>query len=375
MATLKGLTLSLLIGPGLPVPAPAEVVDALVSAQVTVAAGQRSGFQLAFTVGKRSLLASTLLPAGYLDPLVRVVLVATVNGVPNVLMDGAVTRQDLTAADRPGEQRLTVTGEDISHYMGLVELTGLPYPGQDETVQVLGILARYAWLGVIPAPVPPLWLDVPIPIDKIPAQDGTDYAYLEQLARRHGYVFYIEPGPLPGASVAYWGPEIRVGPPQPALSVNMDAHSNVESLSFAYDGSVATLYYAYITEPLSKATVPVPIPDIGILKPPLSLRPAVPAKVEQLKASGLSVLQTLARGVGAQGRAGDPITATGRLDVLRYGRVLQARRLVAVRGAGKAHDGLYYVKSVTHDLKRGEYKQGFTLVRDGLISNLPRVPV
>ena len=33
-----------------------------------------------------------------------------------------------------------------------------------------------------------------------------------------------------------------------------------------------------------------------------------------------------------------------------------------MRGAGPAFDGLYYVKSVTHDIKRGEYKQNFTLV-------------
>ena len=43
--------------------------------------------------------------------------------------------------------------------------------------------------------------------------------------------------------------------------------------------------------------------------------------------------------------------------MLRYGRVLQARRLVGVRGAGMAFDGLYYVQSVTHTIKRGEYKQ------------------
>ena len=45
----------------------------------------------------------------------------------------------------------------------------------------------------------------------------------------------------------------------------------------------------------------------------------------------------------------DVVTGTGSLDVLRYGRVLQARQLVGVRGAGPAFDGLHYVDSVTHD--------------------------
>ena len=40
-----------------------------------------------------------------------------------------------------------------------------------------------------------------------------------------------------------------------------------------------------------------------------------------------------------------------------------------------AFDGLYYVSSVTHNIRRGEYKQSFTLARNGLVSTLPQVPV
>jgi hypothetical protein len=47
---------------------------------------------------------------------------------------------------------------------------------------------------------------------------------------------------------------------------------------------------------------------------------------------------------------------------------------VGVRGAGPTYDGLYYVDSVTHNIKPGEYKQSFTLSRDGLISSTPVVP-
>lgn len=48
--------------------------------------------------------------------------------------------------------------------------------------------------------------------------------------------------------------------------------------------------------------------------------------------------------------------------------------MVGVRGAGLTYDGLYYVNSVTHDIKRGQYKQNFNISRDGLISNTPMVP-
>ena len=45
-----------------------------------------------------------------------------------------------------------------------------------------------------------------------------------------------------------------------------------------------------------------------------------------------------------------------------------------MRGAGLAYDGAYYVTSVTHKIKRGQYKQSFSLARDGLVSLSPVVP-
>jgi len=79
-------------------------------------------------------------------------------------------------------------------------------------------------------------------------------------------------------------------------------------------------------------------------------------------------------GLTEAGRSADAVSASGSLDVLRYGRALKARGLVGVRGAGMAFDGLYYVQSVTHNIKRGEYKQSFTLTRNGLVSITPVVP-
>ena len=71
--------------------------------------------------------------------------------------------------------------------------------------------------------------------------------------------------------------------------------------------------------------------------------------------------------------SGDAVTVSGELNASRYGDVLRARRLVGLRGAGYSYDGLYYVKSVTHRIKRGEYKQSFTLTREGLGSSTPAV--
>ena len=53
-------------------------------------------------------------------------------------------------------------------------------------------------------------------------------------------------------------------------------------------------------------------------------------------------------------------------------QALQAK-FVGAKGAGLGYDGMYYVKSVTSTVKRGEFKQSFSLSRDGLVSITPRV--
>lgn len=374
---LQGLHLSLLIGPGVPVPAPAAVVDALSSVQVT-SGKDSSGFQLTFSLSKQSLLLTTLLPAGYFDPITtRVILIATVAGVPQVLMDGVVTRQELNPSGDPGQSTLTITGEDLSALMDLIDLTGFPFPGMPEIARVYLILARYAALGMVPAAIPPIPPDIPIPTNDNPVQWGTDRSYIRYLASQAGYVFYVEPGPLPGQSIAYFGPDIRIPVPQPALSINMDAASNVESLSFSYDGLQKKIVLYNILDPATgKVVIPIPVPNVAVLRPSLTAKPALPLRLEQVDdAAKDNPAKAAQRILGIVFNASSAITASGTLDVLRYGRVLRSRMLVGVRGAGLAYDGLYYVDSVTHSIKRGEYKQNFQLSRDGLISLTPKVPV
>jgi len=245
-----------------------------------------------------------------------------------------------------------------------------------QNVQVMTVLSKYLLLGIIPLVIPPISLDVPIPTSRIPSHEGTDLHHILGLAEKVGYVFYVDPGPVPGASTAYWGPEIKIGVPQPALNLDMDAHRNVESLSFTYDSASTDLPVVMIQNPLTKAPIPIPIPKINPLQPPLGLLgPPVTRISIQNNAAKLSPLQAVGEGLAAASESMDAVTASGNLDVVRYGRVLKARRLVGVRCAGLAFDGLYYVKSVTSTIKRGEFKQSFELSRNALVSITPAVPV
>ena len=67
------------------------------------------------------------------------------------------------------------------------------------------------------------------------------------------------------------------------------------------------------------------------------------------------------------------VTAQGELDGQRYGGVLKPRNIVGVRGVGFTHDGLYYVKSVSHAISHGKYKQRFSLSREGTGAITPAV--
>jgi hypothetical protein len=258
--------------------------------------------------------------------------------------------------------------------MDVVEMV-LPYPAVPTIGKIYAILAKYAAFGIAPVAIPPIVPTVELPVSKHETQTTTDRAYLQSLARRAGYVFYVEPGPLPLANIAYFGPNIRLPIPQPALNVNMDAHTNVESLTFSLDGLAKKVTVVTILDPITKKIpIPVPIPNVSIFQPPLGLRPTPPSRIEfSSDYAKLAPDKAAEKILGFLMNNTNAISASGTLDVLRYGRVLRSKMLVGVRGAGLAYDGFYYVDSVTHNLKRGEYKQSFNLSRDGLISNTPKV--
>jgi hypothetical protein len=378
----NGFYLTLMVGPMVPLPVGQDVIDALTSVQVTVSSGAaaESGFQLTFNLGKRSPLETLFLVAGSsLPPIIRVVLIATVNGQAEVLIDGVVTRADVASGSDSSTSTLTVTGTDLTAVMNwdlFNPIKNLPLPAMPNEARVLLLLAKYALFGVIPMVIPSVLIDIPLPTDRIPRQQGSDLAYIRALAEEVGYVFYLKPGPVTGTSIAYWGPEIKVGVPQPALNVDMDAETNVESLSFSYSGENAALPIVYVQNQESKVLFVIPVPSITPLNPPLGLVPAIPKQFPEFRETAkYGPVRAALVGLAKAAQTAEVVSAQGNLDVLRYGRPLRARELVGVRGVGTAFDGLYYVKTVTHNIKRGEYKQSFNLARNGLISTVPRVPV
>jgi hypothetical protein len=113
--------------------------------------------------------------------------------------------------------------------------------------------------------------------------------------------------------------------------------------------------------------------------PPLASRPALIAnqpfvKKVRLDYKGHDPVEAWAKAQDRTDKSTDEVvTASGTLDALRYGDLLTAPGIVGLRGAGYSYDGYYYVKSVSHQISRTDYKQSFSLAREGTGSLARRV--
>ena len=87
---LAALYLTLLIGPAVPLPAPKAVIDALDSVEVTINSTGTQRLQLSFTLSNRSPLQTVSCSRRPAGAELRVVIMVTVNGIPQVLMDGVM---------------------------------------------------------------------------------------------------------------------------------------------------------------------------------------------------------------------------------------------------------------------------------------------
>ncbi|MDQ1260935.1 MAG: hypothetical protein QG575_116 [Euryarchaeota archaeon] len=369
LSSLLGIRLILWMGATVPRPAPLEVLSALSSVEVINDSQKGDGFEIKFNLTKDKMGDYNLLAGGSLEPFNRVIIGVLMGVTPEVLIDGIITRHQLIPSNEPGKSILSVSGADISIMMDLEEVNK-SHENQPDFVIATKILASYAKYGIVPQTTPTT--DVPIMLQRIPRQFETDFGFLQRMARRNGFVFYIEPITF-GANKAYWGPENRLSIPQPALSVNLGEFSNVNSLSFSNDSMAPVNSEGSFVEPITRMSLPSPrLPSLRV--PPLSRNPAsARRKTIQRQMANMNPSQAAAASVSASTNSPEPVEGQGELDTVKYGHVLRARGLAGVRGAGLSYNGYYYVKSVKHNISKGEYKQSFTLSRDGTGALLPVV--
>jgi hypothetical protein len=376
--TLLGVHLTLLIGPTVPLPAPLPLTESLNEVKVNMTDTGRTGFEITFTAGRPGpigLVDYPLLSLPLLEPFNRVILLVTFGVVPQVLIDGIITRREVAPGTEPGQGKITITGEDVSVMMDLHE-TSQQYPAMDETIISDLILVQYMQYGLIPLVIPPVTLDLPLPIERIPVQQGTDLDYLQKMAARYGYVFYIMPGPLPGTNTAYWGPKIRPGVPQSAITINMGGETNATIGAFQTNALGPQTVSGLVQD--RETGVTMPVMTFASMEVPLSIMPVgllnfPNTRTSAFRESGVNIEEAFGRAQGTTDQTAHAVSVDGELDAATYGGILQPRGLVGLRGAGFLHDGLWYVKTVRHHIKIGTFTSSFSLTRDGHGSTVPAV--
>jgi hypothetical protein len=366
-----GIRMILLIGQAVPLPASKSLMTALKRVEINNETDGNDGFEMTFTLGKAKLGDYELLSSGLLDPDTRVIIGVLLGASPEPLIDGVIYHQQVVPSNEPGMSTLTVKGRDISVLLDLKEKND-KYENQTDSVIATLLIGRYAQYGIIPQVTPTS--DVPLVVDRIPRQKETDLAFLRRLATRNGFVFYIEPLTI-GASRAYWGPENRLGVPQPALTVDIGSSQNVTTFTPSQDALSPVGTEGSFIEPITKMSIAIhPLPSLRL--PPLVLQETRPRRTKLMRCTaGKNPFQAASAAMAESMNAPDSVTATGELDTVLYGNVLRARRLVGVRGAGRSFDGFYKVRSVKHLIDPGaSYKQQFELGREGMGALLPVVP-
>jgi hypothetical protein len=373
-----GFSLSLFLGGA---PAPGWLMAALDSVEVTQSDQAPNGFQITFTSSAGTEADDyKILKCADLQAGKRIAVSTSINNATTVLMDGYVTHLQLQPGGADAEARILVTGEDISVLMDFYEYS-LEYPLMPDFAIAGTVLLKWMAFGITPVvhPTPTSGLS----FTDVPQQVGTDRKYLMELAGAHGYVFHVSPGASVGDNNAYWGPPQRDASPQRALSIDQAGFSTVSEISFAYDATTPQRVWGAVLNTTTNLVVPVMIAhstrsgDLAAspqLDDPPDISGVPFVRTTLFDHQGLGVVTSVARAQAIVNVASDAVvTATGRLDALRYGGALTAPGVVPLRGAGHQFDGLYYVQKVKHTLSRTAYDQEFVLIREGLGSTLSSV--
>jgi hypothetical protein len=357
-----GIKLMLLMGESIPLPASYDVMQALSRVEVTSDADCGDGFQMTFTMSKEKPPDYSLLQSNTFKPYTRVTIAVLLGITQEVLINGVILHHQIAPSSEPGMTTLTVTGKDVSGMMDLQE-TNAKYENQPDFLIFETLIEKgYTGMGLVAQATPTT--DVPIMIDRIPGKHETDLKFVRRMAKRNGFVFYVEPLTV-GFSTAYFGPEIRAGLPQHALTMNMGDWSNLNRLDFSQDALAPVSPSGVFVDPIFKLSIPIPsLPSLRI--PPLAAS-STPASRTQLlrETANQNPIQALTSLLAAESTTPESVSGEGEVDTVRYGHVLRARQLVGVRGMGFSYDGFYYVRRVTHTLARGEYKQSFKITREG----------
>jgi hypothetical protein len=346
-------------------PMPKPLLDALEAVEVETSVGSASILRLRFRLS-RTMLGDWDPPiADIFRPLVPIsVAVSAGLPIPETVVNGFVREVRHTGGGAQRGTTAEVVAMDASAtIMNLIEQP-LPHPNLDPVTIATTILARYA-ITPFPLPTPPTRTI----LDTTTIQRGTDARMLREMARALSYEFYLQPDPLAGMDIGHFHPPLTMVPPQGVLSVDFGTATNLLDFDVGYDTLQPNAALSVGVDP--NTGMPVPVPALGPLQPPEGLEPTLlrilPPPIRRPTARDAANPAELFRQnqaiVDASSRA---ITGGGSVDSIKYGRMLRPGLPVLIRGAGRAHSGIWYVEGVSHSISTGAWTQRFRASRNAM---------
>jgi hypothetical protein len=144
---LFGIRLTILAGPGVPLPLPSRSLDALDSIEIVLGTDDTSALQAQFRAGRGSTLAEIaeypIMNERGLQAGARIVILLTLGVLPSVLFDGIVTQTQLNPGQGQGDGTLAVSAMDVRSVMDQVQRAET-YPALPVAAIAAVVMARYA---------------------------------------------------------------------------------------------------------------------------------------------------------------------------------------------------------------------------------------
>jgi hypothetical protein len=335
--------------PTMPVPDSVQVVEAL---------HQPTTYRLryAFTSKDGDF---PLLSDSHLEPEKELAVVVKPDALPQFLVCGPVTRQEIVVLNGVGGSTLEVVGADRSVAMDRADKAKV-WNNVTDSLAVAAVLADYKLV-----PDVGVTSTLHMELKHSLVQRETDLRFVRRLARRNGFWFWITTE-APAVNVAHFKRFSPGGSADVELKMNTEG-ANIDSVTLEWDSE----------RPVSASLKQVSLADKSVIDASVSRSPlsglankgldnivkekrevhlAVPADdAGDLKARAEAVL--IDHGWFVRARV------VARLSVLK--KVIRAHTVASLGGLGKRHSGNYVVARVVHDIDATDHVMTVDLVRNG----------
>jgi hypothetical protein len=356
---MNGAAYTLLLGMA---PAPAPLVEAVQEITVDCSIEEASVLRVRFGITKSVIGDWSIIDLDPFRPLLPLGLrVQHGIGVPEAVINGFVSDHRVVYGDDPGGSSLEVTAMDMTHVMNMTEKV-MPWPNMPDAAIASAIFGQNAVIPQVDPTTPVL-----IEPEGQTTQRGTDIRFLRRLARRNGFDCYVQPEPLSGLDIGHFHKRELLGLPDAVLSVSFGGDTNVSDFRVRYEATKPTMAIAAQLDTLTKTPQPGPAP--ASLLPPLGLEPTLLREVPPgiVRPTGTGVvhagdLQAAAQGIVDRSTWAVTCEGVAGTDV----GVLRPGGLVAIRGAGRLHNGNWFVTRVRHTIGPGRHEQRFEAQRNAV---------